>query len=176
MKTYSNDPLLFLDIDGVLNSRKTFSEKKLKASEAIENDESLSMDARIRAHYLSMLDPELIENLNVFLDKTACHVVLSSAWRIMHGVSGMNELLKTQGFRHIVTASTPCIDEGWSVRGNEIQAWLNENRKYDFKRYVIFDDDSDMLLQQKDHFFQTSFKEGLTSEICQEAWEFLREK
>ncbi len=41
-------------------------------------------------------------------------------------------------------------------------------------RYAILDDESDMLLWQKDHFFQTSFENGgLTEEIAKKVTEHL---
>ncbi len=45
------------------------------------------------------------------------------------------------------------------LRGEEIEDWLKVN-KYD--NYVIIDDDSDMLLDQVQHFFQTDNYVGLT--------------
>lgn len=70
---------------------------------------------------------------------------------------------------------------GWSdsrIRGVEIYEWLNKNVPWDIRKknehkYAILDDDSDMLLWQKDHFFQTSFKTGITEEIVEKVIEHL---
>ena len=58
------------------------------------------------------------------------------------------------------------------IRGVEIYNWINKNVPYEERdttfRYAILDDDSDMLLWQKDHFFKTEFNGGgLTEEIAQ---------
>ena len=37
---------------------------------------------------------------------------------------------------------------------------------YDFYNYVIIDDDSDMLLNQQEHFFNTDYYSGLTHNTC----------
>ena len=37
---------------------------------------------------------------------------------------------------------------------------------YDFYRFAIIDDDSDMLLNQQFNFFQTDNYSGLTPNIC----------
>ena len=45
--------------------------------------------------------------------------------------------------------------------------WLREfGNKYSPYNYVIIDDDSDMLLWQANHFFQTDSYSGLTPNIC----------
>ena len=50
-----------------------------------------------------------------------------------------------------------------TLRGTEIKEWL-EDVSYD--NYIIIDDDADMLLEQADHFFQTDPYIGLTPTIC----------
>ena len=59
-------------------------------------------------------------------------------------------------------------------RGNEIEKWLKENfphtmgSKFGFKpekyNFVIFDDDTDMLLGQKEHFIEINRETALTQE------------
>jgi hypothetical protein len=71
-----------------------------------------------------------------------------------------------------VIDKTPILD--CRTRGCEIHQWLKDNIKeetygclyFDFYKYAIIDDDSDMLLQQQDHFFQTDNYAGLTPNIC----------
>lgn len=94
-----------------------------------------------------------------------------------------------RGYNHVIKGSQLPI-----VRGNEIKAWVDTNLVYpwhgnpllselytlrnadgefqrmasnrcgeDFK-YVILDDDDDMLLEQAEYFIQTDSKVGLTNE------------
>ena len=51
-----------------------------------------------------------------------------------------------------------------SIRGDEIQEWLDEHPEVE--KYAIIDDDDDMLPEQEENFFQTDFQTGLTDEIA----------
>lgn len=76
--------------------------------------------------------------------------------------------------------------KGYTIpRGCEIDFWLKEKNfrrinwslkrqlevleKSEVKNYVILDDDSDMLLSQRDNFVKTSWKTGLDSEKADNA-------
>ena len=53
-----------------------------------------------------------------------------------------------------------------------ISAVLNDNFEYDIKnniKYVIIDDDIDMLFYQKDHFLHTTEYDGITDVIVEKA-------
>lgn len=136
--------ILFLDIDGVLNTQETFHKYP-------------------NMHYpIDQYCAFLVGKIQL---DTGCEVVLSSSWR--HHPESVEHVKK-----HVV----PIIDITGhccsGIRGVEINNWINKNipwedRKVNNFRYAILDDDSDMLLWQKDHFFQTSFlKDGLTKEIA----------
>jgi hypothetical protein len=64
---------------------------------------------------------------------------------------------------------TPSCCSG--IRGCEIYKWIIDHIDYDIRddkskfRYAIIDDEGDMLLWQKDDFFQTSFETGITPEV-----------
>lgn len=135
--------IVFLDIDGVLNSEDWY-ENSHKRGEL--NDD---------------IDPVLVQRLN----KLDCEVVISSSWGCDNGQTWKK--LRKNGFNLKVIGYTEHHEMGsdWIVRGNCIKKWLNDNIGYDyFKkcRYAILDDDSDMLLEQKDHFVQTDFRHGVT--------------
>lgn len=73
----------------------------------------------------------------------------------------------------------------WACRGNEIEEWLQEYFKSSFQtifgsnyqnnvyRYVIFDDDCDMLYGQKDNFIHIDRYYGLTQENIDQAKKIL---
>ena len=56
-------------------------------------------------------------------------------------------------------------------RGYEIKEWLDKHT--DIMNYVIIDDDSDMLKEQKKHFIRTSELTGLTSKLTEKAIKIL---
>lgn len=56
-------------------------------------------------------------------------------------------------------------------RGVEIKQYLDEHQE--IENYVILDDDSDMLLSQKDHFIKTDSESGISEEDVKRAIEIL---
>lgn len=137
---------VFLDVDGVLNNQETFR--------------------KVQRHS-DMLDPYLVLLANRIVERTGAEVVLSSSWR--HGF--FEDLKRDLPFPLLDRTGSCCT----GIRGAEIHAWLNRNvpgfssTGYDDKRFrvAILDDESDMLLWQKDCFFKTSFETGLTEEIAE---------
>lgn len=134
--------ILFLDIDGVCNSEETF---------------------RKEPHQHFPIDPYMAFMVGKIVLDTGCKVVLSSSWR--HHPESVKEIEKRIVPIHDKTGS--CCT---GIRGAEIYWWMQKNVPHTVRgeegfRYAILDDDSDMLLWQKDSFFQTSFKTGLTEDI-----------
>jgi HAD domain in Swiss Army Knife RNA repair proteins len=128
--------VLFLDIDGVLNSEETF---------------------RKRPEAYFPYDPYMVMLLHRIIEATGCQVVLSSSWR--HHEPSKEFIRKTVcEFLSI----TPTLN---TIRGEEIKAWLESDTATlpPIERYAILDDDDDFLPDQP--LFQTSWKIGLTEEI-----------
>ena len=133
--------LIFLDVDGVINNRATFQ----------------------RSHHGFIgFDPFMVLLVHRIIEATGAKVVLSSSWR--HGEESRKEVMGAVPFIDY----TPSCCTG--IRGAEIYAWMSRNIPHDIKesvKYAILDDESDMLLWQKDNFFQTTFDTGLTEEVAQ---------
>lgn len=143
-----------LDIDGVVNSDDWYNKTKGRSGD---------------------FDPEAIALLNQ-LENIDAEVVVSSSW----GEDGVQEL-KNVGLKLPILGCTKKLHYQfeWACRGNEIDYWLTshfggittaygdafrnhwhpEDTDYE---YVIFDDDADMLLGQKDNFIQTDRMTGVT--------------
>jgi len=101
--------ILFLDIDGVVNSHAYRKEPK-----------------HSRGAYGTMcscgeIDPLLVEKLNAILQgHPDTEVVLSSAWRYDETPPSMTMTLQHRGFRYVVTDSTPRTSD---ERLTEIALW-----------------------------------------------------
>lgn len=120
----SHPPVLFLDIDGVLNGH--------------EYDEGAESN-RIR--------PECVARLNEVLADTGASLVISSAWRYMilggaMNLAGFTYLLRTHGVRcpgrvigHI---GRDTQTEDPNERGRLIKAWLAE--RPEVTRWAVVDD------------------------------------
>lgn len=167
--------LLFLDIDGVLNHQLWYSsveDKKQNTHEEWEN---------------SQFCPWSVGLLNKLTDETKSKIVVSSSWRQGKTVQELQDLFEKVGITSEVIDKTPKLyfngieDYTYSVpRGCEIKAWMELNKdklgsgigKYD--KYVIFDDDSDMLYWQRNNFLWVDPYCGLTPALIFKAKQILR--
>ena len=151
---------LFLDIDGVLNSQLYY--ERLKA----ENNDVMPKGG------VSDLDTRAMVFLNSFIEDTKVEVVISSTWRAHATIDELQVEFEERGFENEIKDFTPHVNALGVVRGNEIRAWINENENSQYKQYVIFDDDSDMLLWQSANYFRVDGYVGLTPNICYRANRF----
>ena len=166
--------VLFLDIDGVLNSQNWFGYMQYCIKNNMydrvlnfvdTNDENTE-------HKLTMIDNRAIANLNRIVEETGCKVVLSSSWRsFRESDNAFTEyILKLKGFKYELYGVTPRIwvKEFGTQRGEEIQLWMNkESEKNEIESYVILDDDSDMLPEQMNNFIHVDSNIGLTyKDVC----------
>lgn len=126
--------VLFLDIDGVLNSEEW---------------------ART-AKNLADLDEVAVKRVLNIIAITGATLVLSSTWRL---VPELVELLRTRGLP--IQHQTPRF-AAFGTRNKEIEAWLAEHPEVD--AFAIVDDDEDAGYGLAPHFVQTDFRVGLTAE------------
>lgn len=152
------DPLtriIFLDMDGVMNNYRYFRTAKHKS----EKDP---------------ICPDAVKELNWIVDTTDAKIVISSTWRMFYNYDAMQNLLDNKGFKGEVIGETPDVYSSHKYnapRGAEINDWITANiddsEIHEYRRYVIIDDDSDMLLWQVPHFIHTDFSGGgLTHDIA----------
>jgi len=120
--------IIFLDIDGVLNS--------VEQSIANRLDQS---DVR-----LYRIDPVRVGLLRWLVDQTDAKIVISSTWRYGHTLQWFEGYFEALGWLAPVIGLTPKLDK---IRGLEVQAWLDADDEMvgDVEKYVILDDDSDFL-------------------------------
>ena len=151
--------IIFIDIDGTVNSEKWYCDTKGRSGD---------------------FDPSTIALLNQLKD-IGVEVVISSSW----GEDGIKPL-QDAGLELPIIGCTEHFHVDWMCRGNEIEKWLctnfggmgtkygcNEEYGIPYYRehfheddvdyeYVIFDDDSDMLLGQADNFIRVNPATGVT--------------
>ena len=159
--------IIFLDIDGVFNCQLFYKERKARYLK----DGRPKSDSMLE-HNKNQFCTERISWFNDLVEEIDATVVVSSTWR-NYGVDGLQEIFDSVGGTFKVHDVTPygCRD---CCRGNEIKRWIHDNitkeeygiNYYDFYKYAIIDDDSDMLLNQANNFFQTDNYSGLTPNTC----------
>lgn len=126
-------PVIFLDIDGVLN---TF----LKVVE-------LSLP----------LERSSVAVLNQLIEKSGAKVVISSSWRLYYDLEKIGEILDRFGFVGEIIGKTPVLKG--SERGEEIKTWLQVHGE-NTRGFVILDDHADMS-DIRDKLVRTNPNEGL---------------
>ena len=173
--------VLFLDIDGVLNSENWFGYRLYCIKNNMFNEVINFVntnDERIK-YKLSMIDDRAIANLNRIIEETGCKVVLSSSWRsCVEAENTLTEyLLKLKGFKYEFYDVTPRLwfSDFSTTRGEEIKFWLDkESEKNEIESFVILDDDySDMLPEQMNNFIHVDGQVGLTDKDVFTAIEIL---
>jgi len=152
--------IIFLDIDGVLN-------KGLVEGNSRKDD-------ILRDEAYGFMNKSLVNNLNKLTQKTGAKIVISSSWRC-ETLEENEQMLKAFGIEAECVGSTPRLSGPCIYRGNEIEAWIYEYQDlikchyWEFKEYIILDDDSDMLLSQAHHFIQTDPWSGLSDAVTYKA-------
>lgn len=138
--------VIFLDIDGVLNSIDSaiafFAKKKNKSMMYNED----------------RLDPVSIGLIQRVCEETGAKIVVSSTWRMGRTQKDFIELFAAYGWEDFPYLDK--TDTAGPVRGSEIQRWLVNNGS---PEYIILDDDSDMLQEQHDRFIHVSNVNGFRS-------------
>jgi hypothetical protein len=106
--------LIFLDIDGVLNSAQFIATQTGGEGVVIVDGE---FDA---THHL---DPLRVARLNRLVAATSAEVILSSSWRVLFGVEKTQRSLVARGFAHALADATVRLPG--EPRHVEIQSYLS---------------------------------------------------
>lgn len=165
--------IIFLDIDGVLVTRKGME---------------YNMRLREQGHDLEYMiheifDEQAVSNLMHVIDCTGARIVISSTWRLLYSLDELKEHFAAHGIpAEYIIDITPNLDTKqqsgiWlsKERGHEIQRWLDiQGFKSNFwvKSFVILDDDADMahLLPR---LVSLEFETGLTEQCAEETIKLL---
>lgn len=131
-------PIIFLDIDGVLNSDAFLREAATKDGGRIvlaSGYYSETSDWDPRTH----IDPARVARLNQILARTGAKVVVSSSWRTDFSLNELSGFLGHHGFVGELVDVTPQLFN--RERFVEIKRWLSNQANP--PRFVILDDDRD---------------------------------
>jgi hypothetical protein len=166
-------PVIFLDIDGVLNSFRWMERAPLTPGTS-EADAArvvaraagyLHVPPQELARDLQRLDPGAIGRLAGLVRATDSAIVISSSWRAVIDHQGLEELFTqiADWPRGSIRDQTPMLDMLFD-RGREIDAWL---QGHPCQRYVILDDLPPAAFPGHEHrLVQTDMEAGLEDEHC----------
>lgn len=154
--------IIFLDFDGVLNSREYRSiraplDPKFGWSTPEHEDWSLDRSAILR--------------LNRVAEVPGVAVVVSSMWRLLRSRADLRGILMRNGFTGRLIDKTPVS----KTRGAEVREWLRLTSQA-IQSFVILDDDDDFAEFGLDRLVQTSKDLGLTDEHADKAIELLSKR
>ena len=159
-------PVVFLDIDGVLNSENWMLNRPLDE----QNPESF--------HHKYQIDPAAVGRLNRLVAEAAPVFILSSTWRKLLSPEGMTDVLQARGFTGVIVGATgegEPMQTGWGSvgceRGDEIAAW--REKAGHTGPFAVLDDDSDMNAV-REHFIKTSWAVGLLDSDVDQAIRLLK--
>src|SRR5947208_2752737 len=95
--------VLFLDIDGVLNSHAYFL-SRTSAAQAAALDDAYRLGNEVPQstddHARNMIDPAAVEHLNAIIEASEAKIVVSSSWRIAYSMGEIGRALGSNGFQH----------------------------------------------------------------------------
>ena len=161
--------VIFLDIDGVLNSER-YALKLEEKHRQLGHPEDSRACGCFKIHH--QIDPDAIARLNRLVAVTEAKIVISSTWRKLFDPPELRLVLEEHGLVAEIIGQTPdghvepqMLDVYGPLeriyRGYEIDFWLRHHPEVD--RFVILDDGSDMAMH-KNRLVQTDSDDGLCDE------------
>ena len=166
--------VIFLDIDGVLNTERYITE-------AIKND------MPVQDKYGHIFDYKSVDILRRIIKESEAKIVISSTWRYA-GIKDMKDMWRDRNLPGEVIDITLSRDSSKiedqkklykelygehfydRTRGQEIDVYLKTHPEVD--KYVIIDDDSDMLKDQ--NFIKVDAYNGLEEKHIKNILKFLK--
>ena len=143
--------IIFLDIDGVLNSHR-------KLKEVYEQTHTP------HSGYNYPFDETCLQNLKYLVEQTNSKLVITSTWRKDKvGRQKIIEVLKAYELDKHILGYTPILNKS---RGKEIKDYISRlSRQLNF---IILDDDTDME-DLIDYLIKTNIQVGLTKDDVEKA-------
>lgn len=154
VKSAGLGPYVMLDFDGVLNSKQYFKD----FPEAATTGEPL--------------DPRAVLRVQRICDETGARIVISSSWRHYLSVAKLRKLLGAKGLTADIVGATP---QNIRRRGLQIQEWLEEAAvtagvsALAMEWIAVDDQSAEEMAPTMGRFVQTTWKEGLTDALADNA-------
>ena len=149
--------IVFLDIDGVLNTMQWHSDLK---KDTPKDDFGYAFD------------PVAVANLAHIIEETGAVIVISSSWKMRRLPGFVLDITpNTLSDEVLRTANLDEMNLG-VCRGNEIKEWLSRHEG-EASNYVIIDDFDDLLPEQEDHAVLTDSWIGITKWDAEKAIKIL---
>lgn len=143
--------IIFLDVDGVLNSRN-------------KRDEVYEKTHKPHSGHSYPFDEKCLENLKLLVQETNSKIVITSVWRKNEEKRRtLLNVLKEYNLDKEVIGYTPVLNKKRGIEIKQFLIYLKET-----PNFVIIDDDSDME-ELMPYLIKTNGQVGLTYENVQDA-------
>lgn len=155
------DKILFLDLDGVLNSERSFLSGAYRTEEYSKQNPDDPYYLKITT---CTIDPVACGMVNRLCRELDVKIVISSTHR-MHFTDGPEKLNQIKNYFNSLGVNGEFII-GYTlrlhtIRGQEIDEWLK--RHPNVSHYAILDDSSDMLESQMENFVRCNLEDGMSA-------------
>lgn len=176
------DKIIFLDVDGVLNHNAWFN--------WVHNHSEFLKEGGHRS-----IDPRSVERIIKICDETGADIVMSSSWRLWEFYQTIKNLNRIRDLRPILERLVGITERTEDrFRGKEIADFLERCKSGNFMtklgynlkkadiefsknpKYLILDDDDDMLDEQLDYFIHTDDRVGISIKDIEKSIKILNEK
>jgi 16S rRNA C1402 (ribose-2'-O) methylase RsmI len=143
--------IIFLDIDGVLNTIEHLKRQKIKTGEATNK----------------FWDPTACKHITLLCEYYHAKIVVTSSWRHEYTLKQLQEFFASNNIPDkfiidVTTSIAPQQDESNYCRGHEIQDWLQNNLNKTTS-YIIIDDEAQFLETQQDHVVRVDKHNGFST-------------
>lgn len=156
-------PVVFLDIDGVLNGPAEYQKYHGRYSAEGKPHESAmgpSVDVGERHAHL-LFNFNCVDALNKITETADANIVISSSWRMFYAGSEFNKLRALLAFvgvkAKVIEPTPPTIPD----RGSAINAWLRGTYKPEVQMVILDDEDESSFQECHPWLVQTDGSTGL---------------
>lgn len=171
--------ILFLDMDGVVNSNFYIKKWINNKQKQLQNDGYFGNQLKFKLrqdyakqfnHCKELIFPALAKRITNIVDKTQCKIVWSSSWRLLPQYAKIDKAKQMFNRRGLIgqaligyTSIHSRYDDG--CRGTNIRYWLEQHNEVE--KSVVLDDrwDAGVNLPKNCVFFQTNVEHGITEKI-----------
>ncbi len=135
--------ILFLDIDGVLNTSETYKRARTWAD---------SVESAVEP-----FEPACVAHLNTITEQTNAQIVICSSWRHIFTLSGLRQIFQKVGISANVLDVTPT---SVSQRAKAVVAWLAKHPEV--QHWCVLDDD---ICAYDNHLPNSNYLVGIDGDV-----------
>ena len=163
--------IVFLDIDGVLNSECFYIKRSRNMKDLkMINTSILKEDNKTVLRLLSSIDLNAVDRVKILIEETNAKIVIISSLKVLDCFDKF--------CNYLIDIGLPIIDKTYNNNDNRGKGIKEYLYTHDVSNYIILDDEisKDYDEELLSHLIKTDFSDGLLEENAQEAINLLCKK